>query len=164
MRGPQPPAVTLAADERQALEALARRPSTPQQQALRARLVLAAAAGLNNAQIARQYAVSLEMVRLWRDRWRALQAVALADLPLEDRLSDAPRAGRPPTITAAQTCQIVALACAAPATTERPISQWSGRELAAEIIKQGILDRISPRHAARLLKRGTSNRTASAIG
>ena len=132
----------------------------PQQLALRTRLILAAAAGLNNAQIARQYAVSLQMVRLWR----ALQAVTLADLPLEDRLSDGPRAGRPATITAAQTCQIVALACAAPATTDRPISQWTGRELADEIIKAGILERISPQHAARLLKRGPSNRTASAIG
>jgi putative transposase len=164
MRGPKPPPVTLTLEEHTGLEALARRPSTPQQLALRARLILAAASGLNNAQIARQYAVSLEMVRLWRERWRALQAVSLADLPLEDRLSDAPRAGRPPVITATQTCQIVALACAAPATTDRPISQWTARELADEIIKQGILERISPRHAARLLKRGTCNRTGSAIG
>jgi putative transposase len=164
MRGPKPPAVTLTAAERAALEALVRAHATPQQIALRARIVVAAADGLNNAQIARQEAVSLDCVRLWRDRWRALQAVALADLPAEDRLSDAPRAGRPPTITAAQTCQIVALACAAPTTADRPISQWTAREIAAEIVEQGILERISPRHAARLLKRGTFNRTASAIG
>jgi|SRR5579859_1598309 len=164
MRGPKPPAVTLTVEEQAALEMLVRTHSTPQQVALRARVVLAAAAGLNNAQIARQYSVSLDLVRLWRDRWRALQAVSLADLPVEDRLSDAPRAGRPATITAAQTCQIVALACAAPATTARPISQWTARELADEIIQQGILDRISPRHAARLLKRGTANRTAAATG
>jgi transposase len=164
MRGPQPPTVCLSAEEQAALETLLRQHSTPQQVALRARVVLAAAAGLNNAQIARQLAVSLDLVRLWRDRWRGLQATSLADLPVADRLTDAPRSGRPATITAAQTCQIVALACAAPATTARPISQWTGRELADEIIKQGILERISPRHAARLLKRGTSNPTASAIG
>jgi putative transposase len=146
------------------LEALVRAHSTPQQLAVRARVVLAAADGFNNAHIARACDVSLDLVRLWRARWRGLQAVSLADLPVADRLTDAPRAGRPPTITAAQTCQIVALACAAPATTDRPISQWTAREIAAEIVKQGILERISPRHAARLLKRGTSNRTASAIG
>ncbi len=164
MRGPQPPAVILTAAEQGELEALGRAHSTPHQIALRARVVLAAAAGLNNAQIARQYAVSLDLVRLWRDRWRAVQAVSLADLPVADRLTDAPRAGRPPTITAAQTCQIVALACAAPATTDRPISHWTAREIAAEIVAQGILDRISPRHAARLLKRAISNRIASATG
>src|SRR3954454_12099355 len=106
MRGPKPPTVTLSPEERLTLEALVRAHSTPQQLALRARVVLVAADGLNNAQIARQEAVSLDLVRLWRERWRALQAVALTDLPVEDRLSDAPRAGRPPTITAAQTCQI----------------------------------------------------------
>jgi putative transposase len=164
MRGPHPPAVTLTADERLALETLEHRHATPQQLALRARVVLAAADGLNNAQIARQLTVSLDLVRLWRERWRGLQAVALAELPVEERLRDAPRAGRPALITAAQTCQIVALACAAPATTQRPIRQWTAREIAAEIIDQGILERISPRHAARLLKRGPSNRTASAIG
>ena len=164
MRGPTPPPVTLSPDERTGLEALVRAHSAPQQIALRARVVLAAADGLNNAQIARQEVVSLDLVRLWRDRWRLLQAVSLEDLPLAARLSDAPRAGRPPRITAAQTCQIVALACAAPSTTDRPISQWTARELAAAIIEQGILERISPRHAARLLKRGTSNRTASATG
>jgi putative transposase len=164
MRGPKPPPLTLSPEERPALEALGRAHSTPQQIALRARVVLAAADGLHNAQIARQEAVSLDCVRLWRDRWRGLQAVALADLPVAERLTDAPRSGRPPTITATQTCQIVALACAAPATTARPISQWTAREIADEIVEQGILERISPRHAARLLKRGTSNRTASATG
>ncbi len=164
MRGPKPSAVTLAVEERAALEALLRQHSTPQQLALRARVVLAAADGRNNAQIARQYTVSLDLVRLWRDRWRALQPVSLADLPVADRLTDLPRPGRPATITAPQTCQIVALACAAPATTARPISQWTAHEIADEIIKQGILDRISPRHAARLLKRGTCNHTAFGIG
>ncbi len=164
MRGPQPPPVTLVDDERRALEALVRAHSTPQQLALRAQIVLAAAEGRNNAQIARLYGVSLDLVRLWRTRWRTLQPLPYADLPLVARLCDAPRSGRPPTITVTQTCHIVALACTTPTTANRPISQWTARELADEIIQQGILDRISPRHAARLLKRGTYNRTASAIG
>jgi putative transposase len=88
----------------------------------------------------------------------------LADLPVADRLSDAPRPGRPAQITATQTCQIVALACAAPALADRPISQWTHREIADEIVRRGILEYISPRHAARVLKRGTCNPTASATG
>jgi hypothetical protein len=56
-------------------------------------------------------------------------------------------------------CRIVALACEAPSASGRPISQWSGREIAAEIVRRGIVVTISGRHAARLLKRGISSRT-----
>jgi len=46
----------------------------------------------------------------------------------------------------------------------RPISQWTGREIADELKKQGIVEQISPRHASYLLKKGDSNRTASGSG
>jgi hypothetical protein len=57
---------------------------------------------------------------------------------------------------------MVALACEQP--KERPISQWTGREIADEMVARGIIQQISPRHAARLFKKGTSNRILSAIG
>ena len=141
-----------------------RRQKTAQALALRARIVLAAADGRNNCQIARDLGVALEAVRLWRRRWLGFAGVALADLGVAERLADAPRAGRPSRITAEQYCQVIALACAAPSASGRPISQWTGRELAAELVDRGIVERISPRHAARLLKRGTSSPTASGIG
>jgi putative transposase len=164
MRGPKPPTITLSDSERQALDLLVRRHTTPQQIAQRARIVLAAADGANNCQIARLLDVSLDMVRRWRERWRVLQPATLSDLPVADRLSDAPRPGKPRQITAEQECQIIALACEPPQDAQRPISQWTGREIADEITKRGIVSQISDRHAARLLKRGTSNRIASAIG
>lgn len=164
MRGPQPPRIVLSMAERQALDALLRRHATPQQIAGRARIVLAAAAGRNHRQIARELGVSIDTARLWRARWLALQAVALEDLTVAERLEDAPRAGRPARITDAQVCQIIELACAAPDQSGRPISQWTGREIAAEIMQRGIVDHISGRHAARLLKRGRCNRTAGATG
>jgi transposase len=164
MRGPRPAAIELSEAERQGLEALRRRHRTPQQLVLRARIVLAAAAGLNNAQIARDLAVDVTTARLWRGRWLGLQAVGLAELSVEERLTDAPRSGKPPGITAEQQCQIVALACAAPSASGRPISQWTGREVADALVARGIVAAISPRHAARLLKKGSSSRTASAIG
>ena len=164
MRGPKPPVIELADVERQELETLIRRHTSPQHLVLRARIVLAAAAGANNAQIARQLDVSLDMVRRWRERWLALQPAALADLPVAERLTDAPRPGKPVRITDEQVCQILALACETPADSERPISQWASRELADEIKKRGIVEQISGRHAARLLKRAPSNRTASATG
>jgi putative transposase len=157
MRGPKPPLVELNDEEWQGLETLVRRHSTPQQVALRARIILAAAAGLNNSQIGRDLGLEVDTVRLWRQRWLGLQGASLADLSIEERLTDAPRPGAPARITPEQVCQIVSLACEAPSQSDRPISQWTSREIAQEIVKRGILDRISPRHAARLLERGTSN-------
>ena len=164
MRGPQPPAVTLTAEARRDLAALARRPSAPQQLALRARIILLAADGANNSQIARQLGIDVGTPRLWRTRWLGLAAVPPEELRVAERLEDAPRPGGPCRITAAQVCQLTALACEAPAGSDRPISQWSGRELADEVIQRGIVDTISPRHALRLLKRGICSPTASATG
>ncbi len=159
MRGPKPPVVVLADAVRHDLERLVRRPTLPQHLALRGRIILTAAEGLNNAQIARQVNVDVVTVRLWRTRWLACAPVPLTELSLEARLSDGARAGRPVRITAEQRCQIVALACEAPANAARPISHWTAREIADEIIKRGIVATISGRHAARLLKKGISNRT-----
>jgi Homeodomain-like domain-containing protein len=154
MPGPLPPAIDLSAEARQALDALERRHTVPQQVAVRARIIQLAAAGLNNCQIARHLGLDVGTVRLWRGRWLGLQGVPLADLPIEDRLTDAPRPGRPAQIPAEPICQIHRLACEAPSLSGRPISQWSQREIADEIVRRGILPAISPRHAARIVKKG----------
>lgn len=159
MRGPKPPSVVLMPDVQQHLEGLIRRHRVPQQLALRARIILAAATGDNNSQIARHLELDVDTVRLWRQRWLTCAPLPLAELAVEDRLSDAPRTGRPIQITADQRCQIVALACERPTDASRPISHWTGREIADEVIKRGIVPTISGRHAARLLKKGISNRT-----
>jgi putative transposase len=164
MRGPKPPAVVLSAEERRDLEALLRRHTTPQQIALRGRIVLAAADGHNNAQIARDLALSVPTVRRWRERWLVLQCIPFSDLALVERLTDVPRPGRPIQISDAQVCQIVRIGCEAPAASGRPITEWSGREIADEAMRRKIVERISPRHAARLVKRGISNRIGSAAG
>jgi transposase len=164
MRGPKPPAVVLAADERQDLEALLRRHTTAQQIALRARIVLAAAAGRNNAQIGRDLALSLPTVRRWRERWLIFQGIPFSELSLDARLTDVPRPGRPIQISDAQVCQIVRIGCEAPADSGRPITEWTGREIADEAIRRKIVAQISPRHAARLVKRGISNRIGCAAG
>src|SRR5947209_9378821 len=156
-RGPKPPIITLLPSERQALEMLIRRPSTPQQLVLRARIVLSCEAGLNNAQIARELSVGLDAARLWRRRWletapadpEAVSAGAVAA-----RLQDLPRPGVPGRFTPAQCCQLIAMGCEIPAGSQRPISHWTPREIADEAVQRGIVDRISPRHADRVLKRG----------
>ena len=156
MRGPKPAPLVLSEAEQTELERLIRRHGTPQHQALRGRMILAAAEGKNNSQIARELGVCVDTVRTWRMRWLGLQAVKLSDLSVGERLEEAPRSGRPAQITAEQHCQMIALACSVPA--ERPISHWTGREIADEVMRRGIVEQISPRHAARLLKKGISSR------
>jgi putative transposase len=156
MRGPKPDPLTLRDTERTDLEALVRRHGTAQQLALRARLILAAAQGKNNSQIARELGICVDTVRKWRMRWIGLQAASLDDLSVSERLSDVPRPGRRAQITAEQTCRMVAMACEQP--KERPISHWTAREIADEVMRRGIVAQISPRHAARLLKKTISSR------
>lgn len=156
--------VVLSEKEQEGLVQITKRHRSEQQQAQRARIILAAAQGHSNAQIARDLSVNVDTVRLWRDRWVGLQGIDLDTLSLAERLHDAPRPGTPPTFTAQQRCQMAALACEAPMKAERPISQWSGREIAEELVKRGIVEQISPRHASYLLKKGVCNRIASVTG
>jgi transposase len=151
---PKAQVVSLSDAERQGLEKLIKRHQVGQQIALRARIVLAAAHGLKNKEIAQTYDVTLDTVRLWRNRWVKLQDISLDDLSLEERLTDAPRPGAPAKITADQRCRIEALACEKPEGSGRPITHWTAREIADELMKRKIVESISPRHAARLLKRG----------
>ena len=155
-KGPKPAELTLSEEERKELEALVRRHSTPQQLAKRARIVLAAAEGKRNAEIARDLEVSVDMARSWRGRWIGLQPVPLTELSIGERFEDMARPGRPSEITAEQTCQMVAMACEQPKA--RPISHWTGREIAEEVMRRGIVPQISARHAARVLKKGISGR------
>ena len=153
-RGPRPPVLTLTEAERQALEGLVQRHSTPQQVALRARILLAAATGQNHTQIARQLQVARGTVWFWRTRWQALQAVPLEEQSVAARLADLPRPGAPGRITPEQWCQLVALVCEIPAGSDRPISHWTAREIADEAIHRGLFETISPRHVGRFLKGG----------
>ena len=162
MPGPKPPAIVLSDEERQGLEKLISKHKTPQQTALRGRIVLAAADGKRNAQVAKEYSVAVDTARLWRNRWLTLQPIPLSELSIEERLEDLPRPGAPARITADQVCQIVAMACEDPQDSGRPISHWTHREIADEIIKRDIVDTISPRHAGRLLKRGRSQTPSGA--
>jgi putative transposase len=156
--------IVLSDKEQEGLEQITKRHRSEQQQVLRARIVLAAAQGNSNAQIARELTVHVDTVRLWRDRWAGLQGVDLQTLSVSERLRDAPRPGAPPKITPEQRCQIAAVACEAPMKAGRPISQWTGREIADELKARGIVEQISPHHASSLLKKGGCNRTASGIG
>ena len=145
--------VKLSEEEQKGLEQLVRRHNVGQQIALRGRIILAAGQGQTNSEIAVQLAISINTAQRWRNRWAKAQIISYDDLSIEDRLQDGPRPGAPSRITTDQRCQIEALACEKPEKSGRPISHWTAREIAAEMMERKIVESISSRHAARLLKR-----------
>ena len=73
------PAIALDHQTRAELERLGRAPSTPQAVALRARLVLAAAQGLSNQQIAATFHITVNTVGKWRTRFALFGVAGLTD-------------------------------------------------------------------------------------
>jgi len=111
--------IELSEAEERELRAVIRAPSASQQQALRARIVLRAADGMTNTQIAGEVGVSLPTVGLWRRNFAALGL---------DGLCDAARSGRPREIDDDDVARVLAI------TLELPpdeTTHWSVRRLAA---------------------------------
>ena len=165
MVGPNARPVVLTETQRGILEGLISQRHCPQGVALRARVVLAAAAGSDNSAIARRLDCHRDLARRWRERFAAAQrgwaansgdwAVGVWTEKIVELLEDRPRSGAPATFTAEQLCQIMALACQKrPEECGRPVTHWTARELADEAIKRGIVERISPRTVGRFLKDG----------
>lgn len=144
-----PKPLRLDETERQQLQQLINRHRTEQQIALRAEIILLAAQGQNHRDIAKALNISREMAMLWRERWLARSEKGI---PVVERLQDAERTGAPATFSLEQILHLFALACDDPANYGRPISHWTARELADEMVKQGIVETISPRHVGRLLE------------
>ena len=144
-----PKTLNLSDDERIQLQQLSDRHNTPQQIARRARIILMASEGQNHREIARNLDINRQMARLWRNRWLETNG---KDLSILQRLQDQERVGAPVKFSMEQVIELFALACSPPSDYGRPISHWSSRELADEIIKQGIIESISVRHVGRLLE------------
>ena len=141
--------IVLGEVEREELDRLIRAHSTPQQLALRARIILLAADGIGNRDSARRLGITVQTVRCWRRRWSGAP-----DLALAERLADAPRPGTPPTFTPEQICAILALACEPPEASGIPITHWSQSALAREAVKRGLVETISHGSVGRFSKGG----------
>ena len=174
MPGPRPRPIVLTDHQRKTLKHLTRRTSSTQGLVRRARIVLAAAEGHNNEQIARTLRINRETARLWRRVWSDAQELLAAaeEEPsekalrecVEEVLADAPRSGAPATFAPEQVVQIVALACEDPREDSgRAVSHWTPRELADEAVKRGIVGSISARSVGRFLGRGGSHTPPDAL-
>ena len=162
MRGPKPPGVKLTPMVKKILDKIARCYTNPYWLVLRVKIILYAAAGANNTEIARRLEITSDTAGKWRGRWveteprlAAAEAEGLAENELaalvEATLSDALRPGTPDTFTPEQLVQVVAVACEDPRESDREITHWTRRELAEEVIQREIVDTISPRHVGRIL-------------
>jgi transposase len=111
--------IELSEEEELELRAVVRAPSASQQQAMRARIVLRAAEGASNTQIAADVGVSLPTVGLWRRKF--------SERGLEG-LETAPRTGRPREIDDAEVQRVLAMTLETPPDGS---THWSARRLAA---------------------------------
>ncbi len=144
-----PKTLKLGDSERSELQQLINRHNTPQQIALRAKIIFMASDDQNHREIARSLDINRQMARLWRNRWLETDG---KDLSILERLQDQERLGAPVKFSMEQVIELFALACSPPEDYGRPISHWTARELADEIMKQGMIESISVRHVGRLLE------------
>jgi len=118
--------VHISRRQRKRLEALVCRTSAPQALAKRARIILLRAEGLGPSDVARRLGCDVSTVNKWTVRWRAR--------PVLEALLDAPRSGRPPTITLEARCEIVKIACSRAKDSKAPLQEiWTLNAIAAEL-------------------------------
>ena len=130
------PAIRLSPEQRTVLESQARSRSLPVRVAERARIVLLAASGQQDLEIAARMAITPKKVSRWRKRFLVLGVAGLQ--------KDAHRPGRKPTIGARLTKRVVALT-----TRQQPTNatHWSTRTMAAAVgISEASVRRIWRAH------------------
>jgi transposase len=130
-RGRAKPPLVLTGEERETLECWARRPTTAQALAQRARIVLSCAAGALNQTVAREIGVTRLTVGRWRQRFVAKRL---------DGLLDEPRPGAPRKITDVAVERVIRLTLE---TTPRDATHWSTRAMARRAgLSQTAISRI----------------------
>lgn len=120
-KGPKPQPIELTEDERTRLMELARRSKTANSVAQRSRIVLAAAEGLWNFEIAERLNVGRATVVNWRARFLRERL---------DGLYDEPRVGAPRTVTDTQVEEVVRKTLE---QTPRGETHWSRRSMARAV-------------------------------
>jgi transposase len=123
--------LTVTDDERLKLTTWAKRPTSAQRLALRARIVLACADGLTNRAVAARLGLTPHTVGKWRGRFLAGRLEGLADEP---------RPGAPRTVTDAQVEAVIARTLEG---KPNDATQWSTRLMAkAAGVSQSAVVRI----------------------
>ena len=108
--------------------------SEPYAVVVRAKIVLLAAEGLANVEIADRLGVCVDVATKWRKRFCKNGITGLADRK---------RAGRPRVFAATVVAQVKAMACEPPTDRGAPSSRWSSSELAAQAVTEHLVASVS---------------------
>lgn len=123
--------IVLNASEREQLEAWTRRRKTAQALALRSRIVLECATGVDSRVVAQRLSVSQQTVSKWRNRFASNRL---------DGLLDAPRSGAPRTIDDTRVDAVIAKTLE---SVPRNATHWSTRSMARAMgLSQTAVSRI----------------------
>jgi DDE superfamily endonuclease/Homeodomain-like domain len=125
-----PFAIGLSPAERDALETTSRRYSAPYRDVVRARIVLLAADGTENVEIARRLELPVQVVSKWRKRF-------FEERPRAWRSDPGPADGplSPPGLVVA----VKAIACELPARLGLPLGRLHVPDIRAEVIARGLV-------------------------
>lgn len=110
--------LVLTGEEKAVLEAMVRRPSTPQALARRAEAVLACGAGKSNTEVGLELGIGRAAVGRWRERFARGRLGGLADMP---------KSGRPKRLTGADEERVVKQTID---TKPAGATHWSTRSMA----------------------------------
>lgn len=129
MPGPKAQRIRLAPPVRDELQGLARSTASEHRWVQRARIILRAADGASNAEIAREVGCHVDTVRKWRARFACDSRV--------QALQDGPRSGRPARVPVNVRCELIKLACARPeAYGARCRERWTQLALADALARE----------------------------
>lgn len=131
---PAPLKITLTEAEKRSLERIVRSPSSAVRDVQRARVVLLAAEGLPNCEIAPRLGCNINTARLWRNRFHALRL---------DGLKDRKGRGPKPIYDAIKEAEIIAVTLTPP----EQATHWSARRLAKKVgVSKSTVHRIWKAH------------------
>jgi transposase len=138
--------VDLTSEEQGYLLDVVRKGKTTARRVARAHVLLRAAEGAADEEIAETLHLGLSTVHRTRQRF--------VDEGLTAALSERARSGSPPVLTGKQAAFLVALACSTPPAGRR---RWTMKLLADRFVELRQIDMISLKTIGRVLKKTTSN-------
>ena len=166
--------INLDAFERELLLKIDNKRSVPEFLKRRLQVVLAAANGKQNKDIAHEEGLEVHFIGRWRKRWathhqRWKQTDELLRPEMNERLvllwlNDEKGRGRKNHFTAEQRTKIAALSQELPEQHGLPLTHWTPQCLADIAVKREIVDTISASTVTRILKKTTCRPTGVAIG
>lgn len=157
--------IEVTQQQREILEEIVRHKSETKAQLLeRSQIILFSINGMTVTQQSRRLGIQRPTVYLWQRAWKEHQEHLLEaekrGVKRKDYktliigvLSDKQRPGKPPKFSAEQIIQIIAISCEKPEDSGLSISHWTGKEIANQAKKRGIVESISASYVNALLKK-----------